>query len=174
MKGGLPMLTVLGIEKLKPKEKSYKVSDGNGLYILIEPAGGKLWRIRYKFDGKEKMLSLGSFPEVSLASARTRCDDARKLIAEGKDPSQQRKLDKITARYAIVHLDEADHVSSIRVARRFRSAVLANGDCLRKLYHLRGRSGSCSRISSALRSCSRRPSVWSWPWSGGFGIENEK
>lgn len=66
------MLTVLGIEKLKPKEKSYKVSDGNSLYLLVEPAGGKLWRIRYKFDRKEKMLSLGSFPEVSLADARAK------------------------------------------------------------------------------------------------------
>ncbi|HEY5083942.1 MAG TPA: Arm DNA-binding domain-containing protein, partial [Rhizomicrobium sp.] len=61
------MLTALGIEKLKPREKSYKVSDGNGLYILVEPTGGKLWPIRYSFGGKEKMLSLGSFPEVSLA-----------------------------------------------------------------------------------------------------------
>jgi hypothetical protein len=52
------MLTVLGIERLKPKEKSYKISDGDGLYLLVEPGGGKLWRLRYKFGGKEKPENL--------------------------------------------------------------------------------------------------------------------
>jgi len=64
------MLTALAIEKLKPKEKQYKVSDGNQLSLLVEPAGAKLWRLRYTFCGREKMLSLGSFPQVSLAAAR--------------------------------------------------------------------------------------------------------
>jgi hypothetical protein len=62
----LPMLTALAIEKLKPKEKQYKVSDGNQLSLLVEPAGAKLWRLRYTFGGREKMLSLGSFPRCHL------------------------------------------------------------------------------------------------------------
>lgn len=94
------MLTVLGIEKLKPKEKPSKISDGNGLYLLVEPGGGKLWRLRYKFGGKEKMLSLGSFPAVSLADARVKRDDAHKLLANGIDPSDQKKQDRLIAEVA--------------------------------------------------------------------------
>src|SRR5579863_7400236 len=88
------MLTALGIEKLKPKGKPYKVSDGNALYVLVKPTGGKHWRLRYTFGGKEKMLSLGSFPEVLLADARAKRDDAHKLLGNGIDPSDQKKQDK--------------------------------------------------------------------------------
>lgn len=89
------MLSALAIDNAKPREKPYKLSDGNGLHLLVNPNGSKLWRLRYRFGGKQLMLSLGLFPDVSLASARTKRDDARKLIAAGKDPSQQRKLDKL-------------------------------------------------------------------------------
>jgi hypothetical protein len=88
-------LTLFAIQNAKPKEKPHKLSDGNGLHLLVETNGSRLWRFRYQFDRKEKMLSLGAFPEVSLASARTKRDDARKLVAEGIDPSQQKRLDKI-------------------------------------------------------------------------------
>jgi len=94
------MLTVLGIEKLKAKEKSYKVSDGNGLSLLVEPSGGKLWRFRFKFGGKEKMLSLGSFPSVSLADARGKRDEAQKLLANGINPSDQKRQEKLVAEVA--------------------------------------------------------------------------
>ena len=80
------MLTALAIEKLKPKEKPYKVSDGNQLSLLVKPTGAKHWRLRYHFDDKEKMLSLGSFPQVSLADARGKRDGALKLLADGIDP----------------------------------------------------------------------------------------
>ena len=89
------MLTPTGIQNAKPKDKPYKLSDGGGLHLLIETGGSKLWRFRYQFDRKEKMLSFGAFPEVSLATARTKRDDARKLLAEGKDPSKERKEDKL-------------------------------------------------------------------------------
>jgi hypothetical protein len=75
------------VQNAKPKAKSYKLSDGYGLHLCIEPHGSKLWRFSYRFDNKEKMISFGSFPEVSLASARAKREDARKLIADGKDPS---------------------------------------------------------------------------------------
>jgi Arm DNA-binding domain len=91
------MFTLFAIQNAKPRAKPYKLSDGNGLHLLIERTGSKLWRFRYQFDRTEKMLSLGPFPRVSLASARTKRDDARKLLAEGIDPSQQKKLDKIAA-----------------------------------------------------------------------------
>jgi integrase len=93
------MLTALAIQNAKPKEKPYKLSDGDGLHLLVNPNGSKLWRFRYQF-GKEKMLSFGSWPEVSLADARDRTSEARKLVAAGKDPSQQRQSDKLQAAIA--------------------------------------------------------------------------
>ena len=77
--------------------KPYKLSDGNGLYLLVAPSGKQVVALRYRFGGKPNMLALGSFPEVSLAKARSRRDDARKMLADGKDPSEQRKLEKIAA-----------------------------------------------------------------------------
>lgn len=94
------MLTALAIEKLKPKEKQYKVSDGNQLSLLVEPAGAKLWRLRYTFCGREKMLSLGSFPQVSLAAARGKRDEALALLTNGIDPSDQKRQDKLIAEVA--------------------------------------------------------------------------
>ena len=94
------MLTALGIEKLKPKEKPYKVSDGNALYLLVKPTGAKLWRLRYTFGGTEKMLSLGLFPGVSLAAARGKRDEALALLANGINPSDQKKQDKLIAEVA--------------------------------------------------------------------------
>lgn len=88
------MLTQLQITNAKPREKSYKISDGNGLALLIEPNGSRLWRFRFHFDGKEKMLSLGGFPDVTLAMARERRDAARRLLAEGTDPARKREDDK--------------------------------------------------------------------------------
>jgi len=93
-------LTHFAIESAKPKDKPYKLSDGEGLHLLIQPSGAKWWRFRYQFDRKEKMLSLGTFPDVSLAQARERRNDARKLVAEGIDPSVQRKADKVAAAVA--------------------------------------------------------------------------
>lgn len=90
-------LSALAIQNAKPRAKPYKLSDGFGLHLCVEPHGSKLWRFRYHFDGKEKMISFGSFPDVSLASARTRRDDARKLLEAGTDPSRQKKLDKIAS-----------------------------------------------------------------------------
>jgi hypothetical protein len=89
-------LTLFAIQNAKPKEKPYKLSDGGGLHLLVTRES-RLWRFRYRFGGKENMLSLGTFPEVSIADSRAKRDDARKLLAKGQDPSQQRKLDKITA-----------------------------------------------------------------------------
>ncbi len=72
----------------------YKLFDERGLFLLVTPAGGKWWRLRYKFDGKEKLLSLGTYPDVSLKDARTRRDEARKLLADGVDPGENRKATK--------------------------------------------------------------------------------
>jgi integrase len=78
----------------KPKEKPYKLSDVDGLYLLITEKGHKWWRFRYRFDHKEKLLSLGTYPEISLTDARQRRDEARKQVAHGIDPGVLRKAQK--------------------------------------------------------------------------------
>src|ERR1700722_14093103 len=85
------------IRNLKPKEKPYKVSDRDGLFLLVSPSGGKYWRLKYYFGGKEKLLSLGVYPTITLADARTRCADARRLLATGIDPSQAKQEAKRAA-----------------------------------------------------------------------------
>jgi len=90
-------LTDVAIRNAKPRPKPYKLGDSLGLFLLVQPAGGKLWRLKYRVDGKEKKLSIGSYPEVGLAEARRRRDDARELLAIGKDPSRERKRKKVQA-----------------------------------------------------------------------------
>ncbi|CAH3255734.1 Prophage integrase IntS [Citrobacter freundii] len=87
-------LTDLEIRRSKPREKSYTLNDGNGLSLLIEPNGSKGWRFRYRFDGKPKMLSLGTYPEIPLTDARQKRDEAKKLVAAGINPSDVRKREK--------------------------------------------------------------------------------
>ena len=83
----------------KPGEKDYKLSDGDGLHLLVRTSGGKLWRLKYRIDGKEKLLSFGQYPEVGLKDARELTLEARKLIAAKLDPMQVRK-EKVAARAA--------------------------------------------------------------------------
>lgn len=79
------------IRNTKPSEKQTKLYDTDGLFMIVAPAGGKWWRFKYRFGGKEKLISLGSYPEITLADARQRRDDARKLVANGVDPSMFKK-----------------------------------------------------------------------------------
>ncbi len=87
-------LSEIKIRTSKPQEKEYKLFDGGGLYLLITASGGKLWHFKYRFNGKEKKLSFGSYPEISLLDARKRRDDARKLLANDVDPGAVRKAQK--------------------------------------------------------------------------------
>ncbi|MEA3274785.1 MAG: integrase arm-type DNA-binding domain-containing protein [Pseudomonadota bacterium] len=87
-------LTDTQIRKAKPTEKAQRLFDGGGLYLEISPKGGKWWRLKYRVEGKEKRLSLGVYPDVSLKEARERRDDARKLLANNIDPSENRKAAK--------------------------------------------------------------------------------
>lgn len=88
-------LNDMQIRRAKPEDKPYTLGDGQGLSLLIEPNGSKSWRFRYRFAGKPKMISLGVYPTITLADARSRRDDARKMVAEGKNPSEVRKEQKI-------------------------------------------------------------------------------
>lgn len=88
-------LTDLSVRNAKPGARLQKLSDGRGLQLHITPAGSKLWRWAYRFDGKQKLMALGIYPDVSLAQARQTANEARALLAEGTDPMEQRKTDKI-------------------------------------------------------------------------------
>jgi integrase len=90
-------LSDVKIRNTKPGEKPKRFYDERGLYLEVSPAGGKWFRLKYRFAGKEKRLSLGVYPDVSLKDARDRRDDARKLIAAGIDPSANRKAEKAAA-----------------------------------------------------------------------------
>lgn len=93
--GVAPMsLTDVSIRKAKPGERPIKLYDERGLYLEVAPSGGKWWRLKYRFEGKEKRLSLGVYPDVGLKEARERRDEARKLLANGVDPSVNRKAKK--------------------------------------------------------------------------------
>ncbi|MEW8293626.1 MAG: integrase arm-type DNA-binding domain-containing protein [Candidatus Thiodiazotropha sp.] len=89
-------LTDTAIRKAKPREdgKARKLFDGGGLFLLVKPNRARYWRLKYRFHGKEKLLALGVYPDVSLKSARDKRDDARKQIAAGIDPSEARKAEK--------------------------------------------------------------------------------
>jgi hypothetical protein len=89
-----PCLDRYRVRTAKPGEKPVRLFDGGGLYLEISPTGGKWWRLKYRFDGKEKRLSLGVYPDVSLKDARDRRDTSRKLLADGIDPSENRKAMK--------------------------------------------------------------------------------
>jgi len=88
------MLSDSAIRQTKPASKARKLFDAGGLYLLINPTGSKWWRLKYRFAGKEKLLSLGIYPEVGLKQAREARDTARKLLAGGRDPSAERKTAK--------------------------------------------------------------------------------
>ena len=81
-------LTDLKIRSLKPEDKPRRYTDGGNLFVEVRPSGSKLWRYAYKFDGKQKLMALGSYPEVSLAKARKKRTEARALLIDGIDPMQ--------------------------------------------------------------------------------------
>ena len=93
-------LTDAKVRSLKAMKVQYKVSDSDGLYILVTSAGGKLWRMAYRFLGKQKSLALGKYPATSLLEARQGRDDARRLLAKGTDPSSAKKAEKRAVRIA--------------------------------------------------------------------------
>ena len=116
-------LSHFDIQNAKSEAKSYKLADGGGLFLLVQPNGSKLWRLKYRHLGTERALSFGPYPAVSLAEARTKRDEAKKLIADGVDPSVRKKLARIAAETA------ARNTFGL-VASEFLSNLDANGAAL--------------------------------------------
>lgn len=111
----MPLTDVL-IKNAKPGPKPVRLFDGGGLYLEVAPSGGKWWRLKYRHDGKEKRLSLGTYPDTSLKDARDRRDQARRDLAAGIDPGAKRKAEKATRTELAANTFEA-------VAREWHQAV---------------------------------------------------
>lgn len=103
---------LIEIRAAKPRPKSYKLTDTNRMYLLVTPAGGKLWRWSYSFDGKQKGMAFGSWPKVSLAEARLRREEATAILEDMRDPAIAKKLKKEAAL-------EASRQTFERVAREW-------------------------------------------------------
>ena len=90
------MLTFAAVRDARGREKPYKLYDERGLYLIVNPNGKRYWRFKYRYDAREKTISMGVFPDVSSRAAREKRDEARRLLAEqGIDPSAKRKADKL-------------------------------------------------------------------------------
>ncbi|WP_372916667.1 tyrosine-type recombinase/integrase [Sandarakinorhabdus sp.] len=111
-------LTDVAIRNVKPGAKPIKMADGGGMFLLITPAGGKLWRLKYRIDGREKLLAIGAYPEIGLGEARRRREEARELIALGKDPSREKQREKVRSR--IQAADTFTAISTEYCAKRRR------------------------------------------------------
>ena len=113
-------LTDAKIRSLKPKEKPFKVSDYDSLFILVTPKGSKLWKFKYRFNGKENRLAFGKYPYVTLQQAREKRDDARSLLAQGIDPAKERKKNKSEV------LAKTEH-SFANFAAKYRDKLVKEG-----------------------------------------------
>jgi hypothetical protein len=111
----MPLTDAL-IKNAKPADKPRKLSDEKGLFLLVHPNGGKYWRVAYRFDGKQKTLAVGRYPDIGLADARDRRDDARKLLANGVDPSEEKKAGKVAKQAAIEAAAAAEKNTLLQVA----------------------------------------------------------
>ncbi len=116
-------LTTTAIKAAKARDKAYKLTDSGGLHLLVHPSGGRYWRMHYRFDGKQKSLAFGVWPDVTLTDARTKRDAARRQIANGIDPGEQAKQDKIAASIAAANTFEA--VAAEWIAKTEREGLTA-------------------------------------------------
>ena len=91
-------LTDTSIRSAKPQSRTVKMFDGGGLYLEVAPSGGKWWRLKYRVDGKEKRISLGVYPAIGLKEARERREEAKKILAQGIDPSAHKQAVKAAAK----------------------------------------------------------------------------
>lgn len=127
------MLSDTKLRALKPKDAAYRVFDERGLYVQVSTSGARLWRFKYRFDDKEKLLALGQYPDVTLALARQKRDEARQLLARGIDPSAQKKalksasegtFEAVFSEWWESRLDAIDPDTSAQIKRRAQTYAL--------------------------------------------------
>ena len=119
-------LTATEIKSTKPKEKNYKLSDGRGLFLLIKPSGSKLWRLKYRFEGKEKEFAIGAYPTISLAKARSRREELKTLISDGVDPNEQKKQSKVKDKVSKAKKENTFYNVSQKWLKSYESEVSEN------------------------------------------------
>jgi integrase len=112
-------LTDIAVKHAKPETKARKLFDERGLYLLVTPDGGRWWRLKYRFQGKEKLLSLGVYPDVGLRQARERRDEARRLVAAGVDPSAERQAAKANLIAAEQHARDSFELVALEWFQKF-------------------------------------------------------
>jgi len=163
------MLSDAKIRSLKPKEKAYKVYDDRRLYMVVNPNGSRWWRFKYKYDGRERGISLGVYPDVTLQYAREQLQDARQLLARGIDPSAQRRTVKIARAHTFKMIAEewlemqAERLAPITMGRK-RGGFWARSSKGCRLARAATSAGSRSWRSAtpAMRSGRRIPSTLAW------------
>ena len=114
----------VAVRNAKPSAKPRKLSDGGGLHVLIQPTGGKLWRLAYRFAGKQKTLALGVYPAISLEEARRRRDEAKNLLARSIDPSVQRKVDKQAGKDSSFRAVAEEVIAKLERERRAQATLI--------------------------------------------------
>lgn len=139
-------LTDVAIRNAKPREKPYKVGDTLGLLLLVQPSGGKLWRVKYRIDGKEKKLAIGIYPQVGLAEARRRRDAARELVAAGKDPGHEKQREKVRSRIQAETTFDAIAAEFCQKRRRDGQKAWAVSTATRSEYLLSLLKGSIGKL----------------------------
>lgn len=125
------MLTVKQIEAAKPKERPYRLLDSNGLYLYVPVSGKKVWQMRYKIDGKEKVLTVGKYPLMSLQEARDKAWSARKEVSDGVDPVKAKKQAVADNTFGAIYAEWYDHKKQVwsagygdELSRMFRDDIL--------------------------------------------------
>jgi integrase len=126
-------LTDTAIRSIKAGPKPQKLSDGGGLHLFVPSTGSRLWRLQYRFDGKQKTLALGSYPDITLKLARERRDAAKSLLSEGVDPSAQRKIDRLSSKVA--RENTFDIIAEELIARKRREGK-AEGTVEKSVWYL--------------------------------------
>ena len=139
-------LTDVAIRNAKPREKPYKIGDTLGLFLLVQPSRGKLWRVKYRIDGKEKKLAIGIYPQVGLAEARRRRDAARELVAAGKDPGREKQREKVRSRIQAETTFDAIAAEFCQKRRRDGQKAWAVSTATRSEYLLSLLKGSIGKL----------------------------
>lgn len=156
-------LTDVACRKALPRDRDWKLADGGSLYLLIKPSGAKSWRWKFRFGGKEKQLTLGLYPTISLAQARAARDGARAKVAQGVDPTVERKQAKAQAHHSALHTFEAAarawHADrSVTLTDRYSRQIIARleADIFPQFGSLSIRDVTASMVLAAIRKIEAR------------------